>query len=43
MSKHSFLRLNREALEKQAKNLQKNIKNGNADAYVRIRLHLPRW
>jgi len=26
MSKHSFLRLNREALEKQAKNLQKEYK-----------------
>lgn len=41
MSKHPYLRLNRKVLEKQAENFKNSTKNGNADAYVRIRLHLP--
>ena len=42
MVKTPPLRPNLEQLKKQAKDLQKEYKSGDAEAYARIRLHLPR-
>jgi hypothetical protein len=42
MAKTLPLRPNLEQLKKQAKDLQKEYKSGDANAYERIRLHLPR-
>ena len=42
MAKTLPLRPNLEQLKKQAKDLQKEFKSGDAKAYERIRLHLPR-
>jgi RNase P/RNase MRP subunit POP5 len=42
MAKNLPLRPNLEQLKKQAKDLQKEYKSGDAKAYERIRLHLPR-
>ena len=42
MTKTLPLRPNLEQLKKQAKDLQKEYKSGDANAYERIRLHLPR-